>query len=419
VAPPPPPLVSVAPPPPPLVSVAPPDVAQASEETSSSPQATVSSDENAVATGSLASFAPAESSSSQAPDTADPSSQVDPYTSQQNSSPYTPPDGSAPFTPSGADPGADSFTCVMNSDPYTGGQSADPYSGGQTADPYSGGQTVAAAGADGAPVSTSSSSFFDGGQTSALNYTPADGSAGSSSGSYIPADVSPLTSQLEVSPADGPSSAATGDGPPDDSTTIAAAGMLGNYRAVVGDALLETYESGTLGGISGEFVERYGVDALVDVAEGYDETGKLVTLEEEAEGLRSTFDATHNFSQAEAPEWAMAEENLGAANFPDHFLGDHASDWTNNPAEFRNPDYNIDPVAEAELGEPNLNVVSESEVFGEGEVRSSAIDWFGEGEGFGAEAVEGEEVLEGLGAAAEVGEGLELADLAWLGLLAL
>jgi len=243
-----------------------------------------------------------------------------------------------------------------------------------------------------------------------------------------PADVNPAGAASQTS---------------DDQQVLAAGAVLpsGNYQFAdsvadylrseasdtFGEELVESIESGTYSPQVAEFVDRYGLDVASDLAEGYADTGKFVTLEEEDEGLQSAFEVTHGESLASTPQAGTEAGNLGLQTEADHFYGDHAGDFGNNPAEYGDPNYNVDPVAEETLGEPNLNIVSETEdlgMTGEG-APSSAIDWFGEGEGEGfvgeateaTEAVEGAEFVEGAGAALEVGEGLELADALWLLLL--
>ena len=382
--------------------------------------ASVSADQNAVATGSLSSVAPSASSSS--PDPAVLTSQLDPFTAEQNSSPYTPGDGSAPFTPDGSNPAANPYTCSLDTDPFTGVQTSDSFTGTQSADPFTSPLNYTPAGPE---LTSSQLNYTPAGPE--LNYTPAGPELANSQLNYTPAgpELNNYASTSDANPAD-----ATGQSS-DNQQYLAAGAMfpLGNYGVpgsvaswlrseasdVFGEELVTSIETGTYSPQVAEFIDRYGLDVATELAEGYQETGKFVTLEEEAEGLQSMWNVTHGESLASTPQAGAEASNLGMQSQVDHFYGDHAGNWSNNPAEYGNSNYGVDPVAEEELGEPNLNIEPEPEG-----VPSSEIDWFGEGEGFageageGAEFLEGAELLEGAGTAVEVGEGLELADALWL-----
>ena len=298
-----------------------------------------------------------------------------------------------------------------------------------------------------------SSSPVSGGEP--LNYTPAGPVEGADALNYTPANAGPASDALNYTPAinytPAPNYSSANAGPVADvlnstpaspaanvnvSTPVVAAGVFlpaGNYQfassvanwlrtqasKTFGGELVESMESGVPSPQVQEFVDRYGVDVAQDLAEGYAKTGKFVTLEEQAEGLQSAFEVTHGESLASTPQAGTESGNLGLQSEVDHLAGDHAGDFTKNPAEFRNPDYNVNAEAETELGESNLEVVSEAEdlgMTGEG-VPSSAIDWFGEG---ATAATETTELVEGAEVAVEVvevGEGLEAADLLLLLLL--
>jgi len=164
------------------------DAAQASSV--SSVNASVASDQNAVATGSLATDASATGSSSLSAASGD-ASQLNPYTAQPNSSPYLPDGGSDPYSPAGSSSVAD---------PYTGGQSVDAFS--PPADQVSS-----------SPLNYSPA---DPGQVSSpLDYTPADPGQVSSPLNYTPADP------LNYTPADGSDAADAADGQGSDDQSAA------------------------------------------------------------------------------------------------------------------------------------------------------------------------------------------------------
>ena len=157
----------------------------------SSVNASVAADQNAVATGSLGTDAPATSSSSSLTAASADASQINPYTAQPDSSPYTPGDGSDPYSPAGSSSAAD---------PYTGGQSVDaaPADTDQVSSPLT--YTPADADQGSGPLDYSPA---DPGQVSSLlDYSPADPGQVSSLLDYSPADPGQVSSLLDYSPAD-------------------------------------------------------------------------------------------------------------------------------------------------------------------------------------------------------------------------
>ena len=282
------------------------------------------------------------------------------------------------------------------------------------------------------PADTSSSS-------DTLNYTPANTSSASDELNYTPANTSSASDALNYTPASSSSSSSGSSSSSSSSsgssssvstsTPVMAAGVFlpsGGYKyassvanwlrrqasKTFGEELVESMESGIHSPQVEEFIDRYGLDTAQDLAEGYAETGKFVTLEEEEEGLESAWEVTHGESMSSTPQAATESGNLGLMSEVDHAAGDHVNDFTKNPAEFRNPDYNVNAEAQTELGEGQLEIVTDDEGLGmTGEDTSKAIDYLGESS---SEVTTTEEIFEGtetIVEVAEVGEGLELTDL--------
>jgi hypothetical protein len=265
------------------------------------------------------------------------------------------------------------YTSSQSINPYTGDQCVAPYTGGTSIDPYAGDQGV-------------NTSSLDANALGGLNYTPAEAPSSSISQNFTPVDAAMVLGATLPS----------GNYDMADSVKNA---IRTAAREIAGDTAQEAFESGIYDNQTADFIERHSYDALNDLMEG-----------------RFSWQTGHWESLASTPQAGTEASNLNIVTPVEHRYAEHAGDTMNNPAEFANPDYNVDPAAEEMFGEgSNVRIVPEAENLGMGGegVPSSAIDWFAEGEG---------EILETLSVTAEAVEGLaveglELADLLLLLLL--
>lgn len=177
-------------------------------------------------------------------------------------------------------------------------------------------------------------------------------------------------------------------------------------RAAAEADLTESVESGIYSPEAMYTAERFTPDQMVEFAEQ--------GLRPEAyaeEGLASPLEFSHVPGLAGGPPGGS-----GVLTDPaDHFFGQHAGNYGNDPGEFANPDWETDAQADEMFGEgSNLRIAEEGEDLGMTE-GSEALDT---GEGLVETAGESTELAEGLGLAGEATEGFEVADLL-LGLLVL